>query len=62
MDALLAGIRESEPNIAEALDSVLPVVGGTHVSGSRPLADGDEVALLTAVAGGAPPERRDPWQ
>jgi molybdopterin converting factor small subunit len=51
---LLARLRETEPQIAGALDSALPVVAGAHASASRRLADGDEVALLIPVAGGAP--------
>jgi molybdopterin converting factor small subunit len=54
VDDVLDRIRANEPGIAEALDSALPVVAGTHASGSQPLADGDEVALLIPVAGGAP--------
>lgn len=62
VDTLLERLGATEPAIAPALDSALTIVRGTHASGEQPLADGDEVALLTAVAGGAPPERRDPWQ
>jgi molybdopterin converting factor small subunit len=62
VDTLLERLGASEPAIAPALDSALTVVRGTHASGEHRLADGDEVALLIAVAGGAPPERRDPWQ
>jgi molybdopterin converting factor small subunit len=58
---LLERLRADEPAIAPALDSALPVVRGTHASGEQPLAEGDEVALLIPVAGGTPPERRDPW-
>jgi molybdopterin synthase sulfur carrier subunit len=61
---LLVRLGESEPAIAPALDSVLPVLRGTHASGGEPLSDGDEVALLMPVAGGAgrsSPERRKPW-
>jgi molybdopterin converting factor small subunit len=54
VDDLLDRIRANEPGIAEALDSALPVVDGTHVSGARPLAEDDEVALLIPVAGGSP--------
>jgi len=62
VDTLLERLGADEPAIAPALGSALTVVRGTHVRGEQPLADGDEVALLIAVAGGAPPERRDPWQ
>ena len=62
---LLERLGEAEPAIARALDSALPIVRGTHASGEESLADGDEVALLIPVAGGAPgatpPERRPSW-
>ncbi len=66
VDTLVERLRDSEPSIAPALDSALPVLRGTHASGVEPLAEGDEVALLTPVAGGASPgriapERRTPW-
>jgi molybdopterin converting factor small subunit len=61
VDTLLERIGASQPAIAPALDSALTLVRGTHASGGQPLADGDEVALLIAVAGGAPFERRDRW-
>jgi hypothetical protein len=35
------------------LSSALPVVAGAHVPRDRTLADGEEVALLSPVAGGA---------
>jgi molybdopterin synthase sulfur carrier subunit len=54
VDALLTRVGELEPAIAPALDSALPVVKGTHASRAQALADGDEVALLIPVAGGAP--------
>ena len=66
VDTLLERLRDTEPSIAPALDSALPLVRGAHVSGSEPLAEGDEVALLMPVAGGGsagriPPERRNIW-
>jgi sulfur-carrier protein len=66
VDTLIERLRATEPAIAPALDSALPLVRGTHVSGVEPLAEGDEVALLIPVAGGAsagriPPERRNTW-
>jgi molybdopterin converting factor small subunit len=60
VDTLLERLGATEPAIAPALDSALTIVRGTHASGEQRLADGDEVALLIAVAGGAPPESRDP--
>ena len=41
---LLERPRADEPAIAPALDSALPVVWGTHASGEKRLAEGDEVA------------------
>ena len=66
VDTLIERLRDTEPSIAPALDSALPLVRGAHVSGVEPLAEGDEVALLIPVAGGAsaghiPRERRNPW-
>ena len=49
---LYAHLATSEPGIAPALRSVLPVVGGAHVPSERPLAHREEVALLLPVSGG----------
>jgi sulfur-carrier protein len=65
VDTLLDRLRELEPAIATGLDAALPVVRGTHATRLQPLADGDEVALLLPVAGGAGLSsfnRRDSWQ
>jgi molybdopterin synthase sulfur carrier subunit len=66
VDTLLDALRSQEPELAAGLDSALPVVGGTHADRDQPLEDGDDVALLIPVAGGAPgqaePERSTPWQ
>jgi molybdopterin converting factor small subunit len=40
------------PELGPALASALPVLAGAHVDRTRELAPGDEVALLTPVAGG----------
>jgi molybdopterin converting factor small subunit len=65
VENLLERLRALEPGIAAGLDSALPVVGGNHTGRSQQLADGDEVALLIPVAGGAArdrqSERRAPW-
>ena len=45
-------LEESHPELAPALPSALPVVEGTHVERLQVLEHGDEVALLTPVAGG----------
>jgi molybdopterin converting factor small subunit len=66
VDVLLERLRELEPAIAAGLDSALPVVGGVHAARTQHLAEGDEVALLIPVAGGAtgpdPSERSELWQ
>jgi molybdopterin converting factor small subunit len=66
VDTLLDELRELEPQLAAGLDSALPVVRGTHADRDQALNDGDDVALLIPVAGGAPardePERRSQWQ
>lgn len=45
-------LAASEPQIAGALRAALPVVSGVHAEPTRPLAHGDELALVTPVAGG----------
>ena len=66
VDTLLGELGRLEPALAAGLDSALPVVRGAHADRHRRLADGDDVALLIPVAGGAPaaaePERRNRWQ
>jgi molybdopterin synthase sulfur carrier subunit len=66
VDTLLDELGRLEPGLAAGLDSALPVVRGTHADRDRPLSDGDDVALLIPVAGGAlpaaGPERRTQWQ
>lgn len=66
VDTLLEELRELEPELAAGLDSALPVVRGTHADRNQALSDGDDVALLIPVAGGAPwpakPKRRSQWQ
>ena len=52
VDDLYQRLGESHPDLAPALRSALPVVQGTHVERRRVLEHGDEVALLTPVAGG----------
>jgi sulfur-carrier protein len=65
VDTLLERLRETQPAIAPALDSALPVVRGSHASGADALAEGDEVALLIPVAGGRAgriaSDRRKEW-
>jgi molybdopterin converting factor small subunit len=45
-------LGERHPDLAPALVSALPLVRGAHVERDRTLRQGDEVALLTPVAGG----------
>ncbi len=65
VDTLLERLRVTQPAIAPALDSALPVVRGSHASGADALAEGDEVALLIPVAGGGAgriaSDRRKKW-
>jgi molybdopterin converting factor small subunit len=49
---LFARLADTEPHLAPALRSVLPVVAGEHVTRDQPLADRQEVALLLPVSGG----------
>ena len=52
VEDLLARLREREPELAPALPSALPVIGGLHVEPLRRLEDRQEIALLLPVAGG----------
>jgi molybdopterin converting factor small subunit len=52
IDDLYAGLAGRSPDLGAALASALPVVGGAHVERSRTLSPGEEIALLTPVAGG----------
>jgi molybdopterin converting factor small subunit len=49
---VLAHLARERPAIAAGLPSALTVVHGTQVDDERVLAEGDEVAVLTPVAGG----------
>ena len=49
---LFARLAQTEPDLAPALRSVLPIVAGEHVTRDQPLADRQEVALLLPVSGG----------
>jgi molybdopterin converting factor small subunit len=57
VEDLYAVLGERYPELAPALPSALPVVGGEHVERAAALHAGDEVALLIPVAGGAGPKR-----
>ena len=54
VDALYERIGEDNPDLAPALRSALPVIGGRHAERSQALTHGEEVALLIPVAGGEP--------
>ena len=52
VDDLYERLRDTDPGLAPALRSPLPVVAGEHVRRDRELRHGDEVALLLPVSGG----------
>ena len=52
LDDLLARLRDSEPDLAPALRSALPVIGGVHAERGQRLEDHQEIALLLPVSGG----------
>jgi molybdopterin converting factor small subunit len=49
---VLARVADERPALAGGLPSALTVVRGTQVGGERVLAAGDELAVITPVAGG----------
>ena len=52
VEDLFALLASTTPELGAALPSALPLVAGEHVERDRALSNGDEVALLTPVAGG----------
>ena len=52
VEDLYARLASNTPELGPALASALPVVAGAHVERTRTLSAGEEVALLTPVAGG----------
>jgi molybdopterin converting factor small subunit len=52
VDDVLVRVARERPALAAGLPSALTVVHGAQVGGERVLAEGDEVAVLTPVAGG----------
>ena len=52
LDDLFARLGDSEPDLAPALRSVLPVIGGVHAERRQRLEDRQEIALLLPVSGG----------
>jgi molybdopterin converting factor small subunit len=53
VDDLLDDLAARHPALQAALPSALPVVAGSHVRREQRLNDGDEVSLLSPVAGGS---------
>ena len=49
---LFARLRDTEPELAPALRSALPIVSGEHVLPDDPLENRQEIALLLPVSGG----------
>jgi molybdopterin converting factor small subunit len=52
IDDLFARLRDSEPELAPALRSALPMIEGAHAQRDQRLEDHQEVALLLPVSGG----------
>jgi molybdopterin converting factor small subunit len=52
VEDLYERLAGTTPELGPALASALPLVAGEHVERERKLSHGDEVALLTPVAGG----------
>lgn len=52
VDDLLTRLRDSEPELAPALRSALPVIGGDHAERRQRLEHRQEVALLLPISGG----------
>ena len=52
VDDALTCLRAREPDMAPALRSALPVVGGAHAEPRQRLEDRQEIALLLPVSGG----------
>ena len=52
VDDLFARLRDSEPQLAPALRSALPMIEGAHAQRDQRLEDHQEVALLLPVSGG----------
>jgi molybdopterin synthase catalytic subunit len=52
VDELYERLAAVHPELAPALRSALPIVGGEHVQRGARLSPGEEIALLAPVAGG----------
>ena len=42
----------TDPTLADALHSALPIIGGVHAERGQELTPGDELALLAPISGG----------
>ena len=49
---LIECLGAEHPALGRGLGSALPLIAGTHAEPGRPLAGGEEVALLLPAAGG----------
>ena len=52
VEDLYVRLATTTPELGPALSSALPLVAGEHVGRERRLCPGEEIALLTPVAGG----------
>jgi molybdopterin converting factor small subunit len=52
VDDVYARLHDTQPDLAGALRSALPVIAGEHAARDRRLKDRDELALLLPVSGG----------
>jgi molybdopterin converting factor small subunit len=52
IDDLFTRLGDSQPELAPALRSALPMIEGAHAGRGQPLEDRQEVALLLPVSGG----------
>lgn len=49
---LLDSLQKQYPTLQQGLNSAVPIIAGRHVSHTRQLSAGQEVALLRPIAGG----------
>jgi molybdopterin converting factor small subunit len=52
VDDVFMRLAASNPELDAALQSAVPIVGGTHVGRERRLTHGEELALLRPISGG----------
>lgn len=53
--ALIERLAAEEPTVAAGFGAALVVIDGSQVGRDRPVVDGDRVAFVLPVSGGAPP-------